>query len=102
MKEKLIAALKRAAWTAAEVALAMIPVGAGLEEVNWLHVISVVATATIISLLKSVIVSMPEIELAEEVKAQAALMASVATYEPDPDPSARPEPLEPESNPSNQ
>lgn len=96
MKEKLIAALKRAAWTAAEVALAMIPVGAGLEEVNWLHILSVVATATVISLLKSVIISMPEVELAEEVKAQAAIMASVATYEPDPDPANRPEAVESE------
>lgn len=63
MKDKLIAALKRAAWTAAETALAMIPVGIGIDEVEWLHVLSVVALATVLSLLKSVIAGMPEIEL---------------------------------------
>lgn len=62
MKEKIIAALKRAGWTAAEVALAMIPVGVGVEEVNWLHVLSVVAVASVISLLKSIIAGMPEVE----------------------------------------
>lgn len=62
MKEKLIAALKRAAWTAAETAIAMIPVGVGIEEVNWIHVLSVVAVASIISLLKSVVMGMPEVE----------------------------------------
>ena len=68
MKEKFIAALKRAGWTAAEVALAMIPVGVAIEEVEWLHVISVVAVAAIISLLKSVIAGMPEVTLANEIK----------------------------------
>ena len=61
MKEKLIAALKRAAWTAAETALAMIPVGVGIEEVEWIHVLSVVALATVLSFLKSVIAGMPEV-----------------------------------------
>lgn len=69
-KEKFIAALKRAAWTAAETALAMIPIGVGVEEVNWLHVLSVVAVATIISLLKSVIAGTPEATLAAQIKAQ--------------------------------
>lgn len=62
MKEKFIAALKRAGWTSAETALAMIPVGARIEQVEWIHVLSVVATATIISLLKSVVMGMPEVE----------------------------------------
>lgn len=62
MKDKIIAALKRAGWTAAETALAMIPVGARIEQVEWIHVLSVVATATIISLLKSVVMGMPEVE----------------------------------------
>ncbi len=61
MREKLIAALKRAAWTAAETALAMIPVGVGVEEVSWVHVLSVTALAAIISLLKSVVAGMPEV-----------------------------------------
>jgi len=62
MKEKIIPALKRAGWTAAECALAMIPVGVGVEDVSWLHVLSVVAVATVISLLKSVVAGMPEVE----------------------------------------
>jgi hypothetical protein len=62
MKKKLIAALKRAGWTAAETALALIPVGVGVEDVKWLHVMSVVALATILSLLKSVVAGMPEVE----------------------------------------
>lgn len=61
MREQFIAALKRAAWTAAETALAMIPVGVGVEDVNWIHVLSVVALASILSLLKSVVAGMPEV-----------------------------------------
>ena len=61
MKKKLIAALKRAAWTAAETALAMIPVGVRIEEVEWIHVLSVVALAAVLSLLKSIVAGMPEV-----------------------------------------
>ena len=61
MREKLIAALKRAAWTAAETALALIPVGVGIEEVEWIHVASVVAVATVLSFLKSIVAGMPEV-----------------------------------------
>lgn len=60
MKDKLIKALKRAAWTAAETALAMIPVGVGIEEVSWVHVLSVCAGAAVISFLKSIVAGMPE------------------------------------------
>ncbi len=67
MKDIIIAALKRAGWTAAETALAMIPVGAAIEEVNWLHILSVVAVASIISFLKSIVLTMPEVSLKEEV-----------------------------------
>lgn len=62
MKDKLIAALKRAGWTAAETALAMIPVGVGIEEVSWVHVLSVAGAAAIISLLKSIVAGMPEVQ----------------------------------------
>ena len=62
MKEKIICALKRAAWTAAETALAMIPVGVGIEEVEWIHVLSVVALAAVLSLLKSTVAGMPEVD----------------------------------------
>lgn len=68
MKEIFIAALKRALWTAAETALAMIPVGAAVEEVNWLHILSVVAVATLISFLKSIVVTTPEVSLGKEVE----------------------------------
>ena len=68
MKDIIIAALKRAGWTAAETALAMIPVGASIEEVNWIHVFSVVAVATFISLLKSILLTMPEVSLQEEIQ----------------------------------
>lgn len=65
MREHFIAALKRAAWTAAETALAMIPIGVGIEEVNWIHVLSVTALASILSLLKSVVAGMPEVDNGE-------------------------------------
>lgn len=68
MKEIFIAALKRSLWTAAETALAMIPVGAAVEEVQWLHILSVVAVATLIAFLKSLLVSMPEVKLQSEVE----------------------------------
>ena len=59
-KDFLKACLIRAAWTAAESAVAMIPIGVGLEEVGWLHVLSVSATSAIISFLKSFIAGVPE------------------------------------------
>lgn len=68
MKEILLAALKRSLWTALETALAMIPVGAAVEEVQWLHILSVVAVATLIAFLKSLLVSMPEVKLQSEVE----------------------------------
>lgn len=68
MKEFFVAALKRAGWTAVETALAMIPVGAAVEEVQWLHILSVVAVATLIAFLKSLLVSMPEVKLQSEVE----------------------------------
>lgn len=66
MKEKLIAALKRAAWTALEAGIAMlitlIPQGVGVEEVDWLHIGSVVIVATLLSFLKSLAAGMPEVQ----------------------------------------
>lgn len=58
-----IALAKRALWTAAETALALIPVGVGLEEVGWLHVLSVSALAAVISALKSIVTGLPEVGL---------------------------------------
>lgn len=62
MKEFWTAALRRAGWTAAETALALIPAGVGIEDVKWFHVLSVVVVATFLSLLKSVIAGMPEVD----------------------------------------
>lgn len=60
-KDFWLALVKRAAWTAAETALALIPVGVGIEEVSWLHVLSVSALAAVISALKSIVAGMPEV-----------------------------------------
>ena len=60
-KEYWIALAKRALWTAAETALALVPVGVGIEEVSWLHVLSVSALAAVISALKSIVAGMPEV-----------------------------------------
>lgn len=60
-KQFWIALSKRAAWTFAETALALIPVGVGIEEVSWLHVLSVSALAAVISALKSIVAGMPEV-----------------------------------------
>lgn len=62
-KQFWVALAKRALWTAAETALALIPVGVGIEEVGWLHVISVSALAAIISALKSIVTGLPEVGL---------------------------------------
>lgn len=68
MKEKCIYALKRAGWTAAETALAMIPVGAAIYEINWVQILAVVATAALISFLKSIVVNMPEVTMSNELQ----------------------------------
>ena len=57
-----VSAGKRALWTFAETALGMITVGQAFTEINWLHIISVAGVASIASLLKSVIISMPEMK----------------------------------------
>ena len=62
IKEALIPALKRALWTIAQTAIAMIPIGARIAEVDWLDILSVCAVAGILSLLKSIVVGMPEAE----------------------------------------
>ena len=57
-----VSAGKRALWTFAETAVGMITVGQVCTEVNWLHIISVAGVAAIVSLLKSIIISMPEMK----------------------------------------
>lgn len=57
-----VSAGKRALWTFAETALGMITVGQAFIEINWLHIISVAGVAAIASLLKSIVISMPEMK----------------------------------------
>lgn len=59
-KDTLTLALKRALWTALQTMIAMIPVGARIQEVDWLDILSVCALAAILSFAKSIVVGMPE------------------------------------------
>ena len=60
-KKFLNAALIRAGHTAAQTALAMIGTDAVITDVSWITVISAVTMATLVSLLKSVVIGMPEV-----------------------------------------
>lgn len=62
-KEFLIKAGKRAVHTAAQVALATIGTATMVEQVGWKALVSTVVLAVIISLLKSIIVGLPEMEV---------------------------------------
>lgn len=59
-KEFWIGALKRAAWTAAQTALSFITLGMAVQDVDWLNVLSVSALAAVYSILKSIVVGIPE------------------------------------------
>lgn len=61
-KEFIIALAKRALYTFAEVALSMLTVGQAFTDVNWLHVLSVSGVAAIISILKGILVGLPEVK----------------------------------------
>ena len=63
-KDILIAALKRALWTFLQTAIGMIPVGARIIEVGWLDILSVCTVAAIVSFAKSLVVGMPESDVA--------------------------------------
>lgn len=63
-KEWLKAALIRALKTFAQTMVASITVGAALEEVQWLHVLSVSGLAFVLSLLTS-LAGLPEVERTE-------------------------------------
>ena len=52
----------RALRTAAQTALAMIPVGVAIHEIGWITVASVSATAAVLSLLTSLATKLPEVE----------------------------------------
>ena len=59
-KDTVIYAIKRAIWTMAEVMLSFLAIGMTLTEIDWPHVLSVTAVAGIVSLLKSIVIGMPE------------------------------------------
>lgn len=59
-KDWATAALIRAVRSFAQVALGGITVGAALDEVSWLHILSVAAVAAIYSILTSVVTGLPE------------------------------------------
>lgn len=62
IKEFVVKALIRAIYTFAEVALSMLTVGQAFVEVNWLHILSVSGVAAIYSILKSIVVGLPEVD----------------------------------------
>ena len=61
MKKWLIAAGKRALHTFCQTAIGIIGSAVVLEEVNWKVVVSATLLATILSILKSAIIGMPEL-----------------------------------------
>ena len=60
-KEFWKAAFIRAIHTMAQTALAVLPVGVSVEQVQWFHVLSAAVMAAILSLLKSIAVGVPEV-----------------------------------------
>lgn len=59
-KELLILSLKRAIWTFLQVVASMITVGAAIQEIEWIKIGSIAATAAVYSFIKSIIVGVPE------------------------------------------
>jgi len=59
------AASIRAIKTVAQTALGLIGVGAALYEVNWGYIVSVSAVAGILSLLTSIVTTLPEVDTTE-------------------------------------
>lgn len=60
VKEFIKASLIRAVWTMAQVALSMITIGMKITEVDWRHIVSVSIVAGLYSLLKSIVLGVPE------------------------------------------
>ena len=59
-KDLLTAALIRAIRTFCQTLAGLITVGAAMDEVNWIHIISVALVATILSFLTSIAAGLPE------------------------------------------
>ena len=59
-KGLLILSLKRAIWTFLQVVASMITVGAAIQEIEWIKIGSIAATAAVYSFIKSIIVGVPE------------------------------------------
>ncbi len=61
-KQFWISAIKRAIHTMAQVALGFIGTGlVGIADVDWKHMLSVVFMACLVSILKSIVIGMPEV-----------------------------------------
>lgn len=58
--EFILLALKRALWTFSEVALSMVVLGMPFSTIDWKSIFDVALTASIVSLLKSIVAGMPE------------------------------------------
>lgn len=61
-KDLLVAAARRALWTFCEAFIGTIGPAVLIEEVSWHYVLSASTLAAIISLAKSVVVGLPEVE----------------------------------------
>lgn len=61
-KDFLVAAARRALWTFCETFIGTIGPAVLVEEVSWHYVLSASTLAAVISLAKSVIVGLPEVE----------------------------------------
>lgn len=62
LKDFTVKALIRAVYTFAQTALSMITVGQAFFEVNWVNILSVAGVAAIYSILKSIVVGLPEVD----------------------------------------
>lgn len=61
-KDLLVAAARRALWTFCETFIGTIGPAVLIEEVSWHYVLSASTLAAVISLAKSVVVGLPEVE----------------------------------------
>lgn len=68
MKKKIWAIVKRALHTLAQTAIATIGTTTLLEEVNWKIVLSASLLAMILSILKSIVIGVPEIQEEEKTE----------------------------------